>query len=229
MVGKFKEKIDCYDYIIGFDLALHKTGVSIYNIKKKRFTQYDMIISKGTGEEIFYDLYEKIKEYIWNFWHKDGGHILVIKEALPAQCGKFTTVKTLQQLAKAHAALTIAVAELQKDMHKNICFYDDDGVHSVSVKSLFSTEECKKPTKTDIRNKIVEIYKVDNSKLTDDISDSMAVIHTLINRKWNLDIQEEIKKIKKEIKSLKKESTIKERKEEIEFLSSIMIKEVKDG
>ena len=73
------------------------------------------------------------------------------------------------------------------------------------------------------------MYKLDNSKLTDDISDSMGVIHTLINRKWNLDIKEEIKKIKKEIKSLKKESAIKEREAEMQFLSSIMIKEGKDG
>lgn len=229
MVGRFKNKITYYDYIIGFDLALHKTGISIYNIQKKKFIQYDMIISKGSGEEIFFDLYEKIKEYIWDFWKRNGGAILIVKEALPAQCGKFTTVKTLQQLAKAHASLTIAIMELQKDLHNNICFYDDDGIHSVSVKALFATEECKKPTKTDIRNKIVEMYKVDNSKLTDDISDSMGVIHTLINRKWNLDIKEEIKKIKKEIKSLKKESTIKEREAEMQFLSSIMIKEGKDG
>lgn len=223
MNAKFCKDIFEYDYIIGFDLALHKTGVSIYSIKDKNFIDYGLIIAEGDGECIIYDLYNSIVKYIREFLSRMPGSAIIIKEALPAQCGKFTTVKTLQQLAKAHAALDIAVFNLVNSGF-DLCFYDDNGVHSISVKAMFSTKENKKPTKRDIKNKILNIYNINDKSIGDDISDSMAVVHTLIEKKWNQDILNRIKELNKDIKTLKSPYHILRKQEEIDRLKGIMIK-----
>lgn len=226
MVGKFFKKIDEYDYIISFDLALHKTGVSVYSISKKTIIDYKEIEAVGDGDSILYDLYNKIQSYIINFVAYDETEILIIKESLPVQCGKFTTIKTLQQLAKAHAVLGLAIEDLmEKYKNTNIIQYDDIGIHSVSVKALFSTEKCKKPTKKDVRKKVVELYHLNDTLLTDDISDSIAIIYTLLNKKWNQDIKNEIKNKKKEIKNLKLNYAIENKKKEIEHLESLLTRE----
>lgn len=229
MIGKFNNKLTYYDYIMSFDLALHNTGASVYSVKDGAILDHDEIVAVGDGDLIIYDLYEKIKSYIINF-ACDGSNILIVKEAMPVQCGKFTTIKTLQQLAKAHASLGLAIEVLRQEYgNVNVVQYDDIGIHSVSVKALFATEECKKPTKKDIRAKVVDLYHLNDGLLTDDISDSIAVIHTLLNRKWNQDIKDEIKNKKKEIKTLKQNYAIENKKKDIEWLESLILKEEKDG
>ena len=102
-------------------------------------------------------------------------------------------------------------------------FYDEKGIHSISVKAMFRTEENQKPSKTDIKNKICEYYNLKRESLTDDQSDSIALIYTLVNKKWNADIDTRVKELKKEIKSLKAERTIAERQEEIANILSFKL------
>ena len=217
---KFKKTLSEIDYIISFDLALYKTGVSIYNIRQKTIERFDKIEVSHTDETPVATLYTKLKEYITSAVEQYGNLLMIIKEAMPAQAGKFTTIATLQTLAKAHAALDIAVAKVD-----GVDFYDDVGIHSVSVKALFKTEENPKPTKTDIKKAVCAYYGLKVGDLTDDMSDSIAVIYTLIKKKWNTDINEEIKRIKKEVKGLKQKRAIEVYQKRIEELKNFLIVE----
>ena len=217
---KFKKPLSEIDYIISFDLALYKTGISLYNIKQKSIVRTDKIEVSHTDEAPVATLYTKLKEYLTSAVEKYGNLLMIVKEAMPAQAGRFTTIATLQTLAKAHAALDIAVAKVD-----GVDFYDETGVHAVSVKALFKTEENPKPTKTDIKKTVCAYYGLEVGDLTDDESDSIAVIYTLIKKKWNADINEEIKRIKKEIKGLKQERAIKTHQKRIEELQGMLLAE----
>ena len=219
MIFKFSCKIYEFDYIIGFDLAYHKSGIAIYDIKNKCILDTLKICIPNNREASIFDLYSTLGNMLDNISSKYNGKILAIKEAMPLQCGKFTTVQTLQQLAKAHAALDICLYQRSKQYF----VYDEVGIHSVSVKSLFKKNKEDKPTKKDIQNKLCEIYDLKCFDLTEDISDAVAVIHTLIYKKWNADIKDEIKNVKKEIKELKQESAIRGKEKYIEYLKDIMI------
>ena len=215
---KFKKPLSEIDYIISFDLALYKTGISLYNIKQKSIVRTDKIEVSHTDEMPVATLYTKLKGYLTSAVEKYGNLLMIVKEAMPAQAGKFTTIATLQTLAKAHAALDIAVAKVD-----GVDFYDETGVHAVSVKALFKTEENPKPTKTDIKKAVCIYYGLEVGDLTDDESDSIAVIYTLVKKKWNADINEEIKRIKKEIKGLKQERAIEAHQKRIEELQGMLL------
>lgn len=221
MIAKFSGCLTDFDYVVGFDLAYHKSGIAIYDIKSKKILDtFKVNIVNGRETSIF-DLYLTLGATLDNISTKYNGRILAIKEAMPVQCGKFTTVQTLQQLAKAHAALDICLYERPEEYF----VYDETGIHSISVKSLFKKNKDDKPTKQDIQNELRKIYNLDGLEITDDISDAIAVIHTLIHKKWNADIKDEIKAVKRDIKGLKQEYTINNRKRYIDYLTDIMIKE----
>ena len=169
---KFQKPLSEIDYIISFDLALYKTGVSIYDISQKSIVRTDKIEVSHTDETPVATLYTKLKEYLTSAVEKYGSLLMIVKEAMPAQAGRFTTIATLQTLAKAHAALDIAVAKVD-----GVDFYDEVGVHAVSVKALFKTDETPKPTKTDIKKAVCTYYGLKTGDLTDDESDSVAVIY----------------------------------------------------
>ena len=108
-------------------------------------------------------------------------------------------------------------------------FYDYDGIHSVSVKAYFKElTGIEKPTKEDIANKISFLCAEYNfSGLPLDITDSLAVTLTLVDRKWNKDITEEIKSINKDIKKFKSEKKKQELLNYIDKLNSLKI--IKEG
>ncbi len=215
---KFQKLLSEIDYIISFDLALYKTGVSIYDIAKKSIVRTDKIEVSHTDETPVATLYTKLKEYLTSAVEKYGNLLMIVKEAMPAQAGRFTTIATLQTLAKAHAALDIAVAKVD-----GVDFYDEVGVHAVSVKALFKTEETPKPTKTDIKKAVCAHYGLKAGDLTDDESDSVAVIYTLIKKKWNADLKDEIKRVRKEMKGLKQERAIVAHEKRIEELQAMVL------
>ena len=109
---KFQKPLSEIGYIISFDLALYKTGVSIYDISQKSIVRTDKIEVSHTDETPVATLYTKLKEYLTSAVEKYGNLLMIVKEAMPAQAGRFTTIATLQTLAKAHAALDIAVAKV---------------------------------------------------------------------------------------------------------------------
>lgn len=221
MIYKFSSYITDFDYIVGFDLAYHKSGVAIYSNEKKNIVDTFKVDVQNGREASIFDLYSALGDVLDKISIKYTGRILAIKEAMPIQCGKFTTVQTLQQLAKAHAALDICLYERSY----KYCVYDEVGIHSISVKSLFKRSKEDKPTKKDIQNRLREIYNLGELEITDDISDAIAVIYTLINKKWNSDIKDEIKSTKKEIKGLKQDFAIKNKEKYINYLKNIMVKE----
>lgn len=208
-----------FRYVIGVDLASYKTGVCIYDIATKKFVLGKEIEVKKNSQNKNIDLYILLSEFFEKIRDEyDSGDFLLVKEAMPSQHGKFTTVSTLQSLAQAHAILDMAVWN-----SAFITPYDDKGIHPITVRSLFRTEAITHPSKEDVRKELVRLYDLDDDELTDNISDSMAVVHTLINKQWNADIAEMIKEQKKAVKLLKQTRAIDEHKRTIDFLNLLKI------
>ena len=67
------------------------------------------------------------------------------------------------------------------------------------------------------------MYDCNFDGMSENISDAMGVVYTLINRKWNNDIKEKQKEIRREIKSLKAQHAIDAHQKEIERLQALMI------
>lgn len=217
MYIKYNYDLTNLDYILAFDLALYKTGTSLYDIKTKKIVKSDKIEVPKNAQHPVVELYNLLTKYFEKIKAEYGNKIMIVQEAMPQQAGKFTTVATLQGLAKAHAVLELCVE------HSGLIFYDEKGIHSISVKAMFRSEENPKPTKTDIKNKVCEYYDLNSKELSDDQSDSIALIYTLVNKKWNSDIDERVKVLKKEIKNLKVERAISERQEEIDKILSFKL------
>lgn len=214
---KFNKRLEDFDAILSFDLAQFKTGISVYSIQEKKIVKAWAIEVKKTDPKPLLSLYWKLKTVLRETV-EEYGKIIVIKESAPLQAGKFTTAQTLITLGKCHGLLDVLT-----DLQEGVEPYDDVGVHSVSVKAFYRSKALPKPEKSDIRKAVVEYYDLDDTKLTDDISDSIAVTHTLVHRKWNQDIDDEIKRIKKEIKTLKAQKAIELRQEKIQELTAMKL------
>lgn len=214
---KFNRPLDSVGAIVSFDLAHYHTGVSVLETATYKIVKTLKIDVPKNSENPNLNLYWQIKGVLRELV-EDYGDIMVLKEALPLQSGQFTTIKTLYSLCAAHAILDLVVA-LQEGAEA----YDDTGVYSVSVKSFYRSEAIPKPEKSDIRAAVVKYYGLDDTILTDDISDSIGVVHTLIHRKWNQDIIDEIKRIKKEIKGLKAPKAIQAREQRIQELNNLKL------
>ena len=220
---KFKKSLSDYKYLLSFDLAKKISGWSLWDFKNDEILLTGII---DTGKMSALDM-------VWNYFsgqissvvnrcldripNADANLLLITKEQLPVQNGKFSTIATLQSLAQVHAVFDLTIFQLGVDT------YDDLGIHSVAVKAYFrKLLDIQSPQKEDIANWIYQKYKTYNfSELPFDVTDSLGVGITLINKKWNADIQSEITQIKKEIKGAKAPSKITRLKEEIERLQSL--------
>ena len=135
---KFTKSLSQYAYILSFDLAKRCSGYSLLDIVN------DKVLLAGTVDT------SKIKdEFIWDCFYyeiknvankcidivgaKNKRSILVTKEKLPNQNGRFSTIETLQGLAQAHAIFDLAINHVGLDV------YDYSGIHSVTIKSYFKT------------------------------------------------------------------------------------------
>ena len=217
---KFNKKIQDFKYILSFDLAKRVTGYSLVDVVKKKIMLAGIIDTTPAGEfvwEYFYNEINKILDQSRNV--TNFSDILILKEKMPTQNGRFSTIATLQGLAQAHAIFDLAIT------HRGFSIYDYDGVHATVVKTYFkSLLDIEKPQKEDIAKYIQEQYKdFDLSKYTLDVTDSIAVTLALIGRKWNMDIIEEIKLLKKEQKKAKTKNKIKKISNKIEYLESLKI------
>lgn len=212
------KKLSEYDLIIGFDLSTYKTGVCFYNIKNQTIIT-SLINERKSSNTKELDLYKDIYELLSQKINEYGSEkkILIVREAPPMQMGIHTTIKTIISLTKSHGILSLVLQELKIDE------YNEFGIFPVSIKSIFKTETNPKPTKEIIRKKLAKIYNFEESEITLDESDAIAVIHCLINKKINLDILTEIKNIKKEIKLTKSDLIKSRRLKDIETLQSFLI------
>ena len=190
-------------HILSLDLALANSGYSVYDLKTRKIVESGTFSTKSSklhGERLR-KIYNTVKG-VYNRY--PDCHI--IRESLPSQAGKFSTISTLQGLAKAHAALEM--------------FYPKaDSIHSVSVKHAVGGHRAAK--KEEIRDIINELYDLSIKNL--DESDSVAVLHTFLI-KFNIEIDEDIKDINKKIKSLTTEQAINNNKEKIKELEDRKLK-----
>lgn len=223
MKVKFNRRLEDYDYIISFDLAKHKTGYSLVDFKNKTIPVSGIIITEET-EMPWEDFYSQLEARVGEIVKDFGSSFFVLKERLPNQAGPRSTIAALQGLAMAHAIFNLFVAQHSLD------YYDWEGVHSISVKSYYKNlTGLQKPQKIDIFRATKELYPrwevPEDNELSYDISDSIAVAQTLLGKKWNADINEEIRALNKEIKAAKSPKKIQRLQEEVDRLKNLKIEE----
>lgn len=205
-------------YIIGVDLALYRTGVCVYHPDTDTFSDLQEVQVPHETDTPMLTLFEGLADYFEIVTHKYGTGGMVVQEAMPAQAGPHSTINTLQALAKAHGILELCVC-ISDDLYR----YDKTGVYSVSVKSMFKTEEIQKPTKQDIQAKLIELYHCNFDGMSENISDAMGVVYTLVNRKWDNDIKDRQREVRKEIKGLKSAKAIAIHQIELQRLEELKI------
>lgn len=221
-IVKFKKRLADFQYALSFDLAKHQTGYSLVNILNKEIVDCGLIICDSDNPDIWLDMEEKISNVIESVIKRFGiENFFVVKEAMPKQAGRFTTISTLSALAQSHAILSFACSKL------GVNIYDLIGVAAVSEKAVFKQlTGIEKPEKEDIFESVLKIYKIQESLksvLNYDITDSVAVVETLVSKKWNSDIQQEVKELKKIQKKYKTEKKQMEIENEISRLFDLSI------
>lgn len=224
---KFQKSLNDYNYCLSFDLAKHLTGWSLIDFRNMRVLLSGEIDTANCDQYIwkyYYDaIYDALRKSLDYVGMENHDQLFITKEKLPNQAGKFTTIDALQALAQAHAICNLAMVEFGEN--NGVDVYDYNGVHAASVKAYFrAITEIAKPTKDDIANKIKELFPGDQEKLfTLDITDSIAVALTLINSKWNKDIDEEMREVRRQIKQFKTDKKVDELNSYIEKLQSLKI------
>lgn len=232
---KFKQDLKQYGYILGFDLATHVTGWSLIKVETFKPGDVKLVLidsgvidtDKDNGSQEFKDgnkwsdMYNRFFDVITNCAfkaHFNDSKLLVIKERLPNQAGVASTIATLQSLAQTHAIFDMACEKSGQDI------YDEDGIHSISVKAYFKgVTGFEKPTKSDIRNWVHVLVKNTPVDIDLNISDSMAVTATLLFKRWNTDLDEERKRLKREIKKYKSAKRIEELQNQIIRIEALKV------
>ena len=217
MVIQGKKSLEDYKYLVMFDLASHNSGVCLWDIQANSPLEAFSIVANKVDGVFVSELYNQLGVFFDKL--KERGikkeEIFVSKEAMPVQLrGGSSTVQTFIAMAKAHAIL-----DLFLEQH-NIDVYDYKGVYPATTHAYLKRllgEDCKKTVdKKDIKEYVVKNYKIEVSNL--DESDAVFLADTLVNSKWNKDIQEKIKEIKKHKKELKMKKAIQECDLQIEDL-----------
>ena len=222
---KFNKNIRDYQYILSFDLAKRVSGYSLWDFKNDKILLCGII-----------DTHQAKSDFIWGYFYEEvtgviqkaidiiGGQnksdlLFVTKEKLPTQNGPHSTIETLQGLAQAHSVFDLAV------FHSGVEVYDYEGVHSVSVKAYFKTliDGIEKPQKEDIASYIKSRFdKTRFDDYTYDVTDALAVALTLVGRKYEVDIKENIKGLKKELKVAKSAKKQEELNDQIQNLCELI-------
>lgn len=218
---KFNQSIKDYHYVLSFDLAKQKTGWALVDVVEHHIEKYGMITLNDKAISPWVDLYDKITNVlkdIKEFCRESGNRFFVLKEKLPNQAGRFTTIASLQGLAQVHAIWELACEKSEVEC------YDFEGVHSVSVKAFYKRKyDVEKPQKEDIAKLVCENYCFDIGDNPLDITDAIACVQTLVEHKWNEDIKDRIKELKKEQKTYKTEKKKDQINEEIQRLERLKI------
>lgn len=219
---KFDKKIANYRYVLAFDLAKRVSGYTLWDFKEDKVLYCGIIDTQKAKSYYVWDyFYNQIKETIYKCFElvEDKELLFLTKEKLPTQNGVHSTINTLQGLAEAHAVFDLAVC------HTGIQIYDYGGVHSVSVKAYFkSLLGIEKPQKEDIANYLQKRFQSTRfDRYTFDVTDSLAVAITLIEKKHITDIKEKIQELKKELKTIKSDNKQNKIKEEIEKLQTFLL------
>lgn len=221
---KYNYDLSNYDYSLSFDLAKHTTGWALVDIKNRRVIMSGAIIVQESLDSVWDDLYRQIVAVIQQTQERclaEQKAFFVVKEKLPNQVGAFTTIASLQALAQTHAVWELAC------VHTGAEVYDFEGVHAVSVKAFFKRQYgIDKPQKEDIARCVEMKYSFQTPPTSMDITDAVAVVQTLTDYKWNADIKEHIKQLKKDLKKYKSPKKIRELTDAIENVQRLLISDI---
>ena len=217
---KFKKNINSYKYLVMFDLASRLTGVCLWDVKQNIPVKTTLLKTSKDSELPVANLYDTIDQY-FNTLQQQGinlSDIVVYKEAMPVQLrGAASTVQTFIALAKSHAIL-----DYYTHLH-SIDVYDYVGIYPISthsyLKHLNQWDNKHKVDKVDIQTYVKNTYGFTN--ISFDESDAIMLAKTFIEVKWNKDLTEEIKAIKKHCKELKTQHSIDACLEEIKRLQEL--------
>lgn len=203
MVVKFHKKLSEYLYILMFDLASRNTGVCLWDIAADAPVFTTTIAVRSGAELAVEDLYHQLEGLFARL--KDMGinknSILISKEAMPTQVRhKSSTIQTFVALARSHAILDLFATLNGVDV------YDYTGVYPISthsyLKKIGDFEKEHKIEKQDIKNYVVLHYNI-SKFLTMDEYDAVFLAQTLVQVKWNRDLQEEIRAVRRHSRELK--------------------------
>lgn len=218
---KLKRGLGEFKYLVMFDLASKVTGVCLWDIAAARPVRTDVLRVAGRIELPAAELGSLIDGYFADL-DKTGislDQILVAKEAMPTQLrGGSSTVQTFLALARSHAILDYYLYS------KGIATYDYVGVYPISthshLKKLRGWESSHPVDKTDIREFVTETYGLTDLSL--DESDAVFLAKTLVDVKWDNDVRDRIREVKRHMKELKAEHAKKACLDEIGRLSELL-------
>lgn len=129
-------------------------------------------------------------------------------------------MQTFLSLARSHAVLELYAA------HHGLAMYDGVGVYPVTthayLRRILSLPKEAKVDKALIRQYVADTYNFTN--LTFDESDAVFLAQTFVDVKFNQDIQDAMRAIKRRLKELKQPHRIEELHHELERLASLKIK-----
>lgn len=196
---KFNKHLTDYRYVLAFDLAKHRTGYALVDILNNVVAMSGLVDMDNGAEFPWSGVYSQFMDVIHTAKSIAGDdEFFVTKEKLPNQAGRFTTIASLQGLAQVHAIWELCCC------HSGVEVYDCEGVHSVSVRAHIAHQTgIEKPTKEDVADYVSKKYGFKGVSTALDVTDAIAVVDTLVDKKWNSDIDVEIKTLKKQIKTYK--------------------------
>ena len=117
---KYNYDLSNYDYVLSFDLAKQKTGWALVNIKSNRVEMSGMIILNEKVDSVWLDIYDKVVvvlDDVKKYCQSLDKNFFVLKEKLPNQAGKFTTIASLQGLAQVHAICELACEKSEAEVY----------------------------------------------------------------------------------------------------------------
>lgn len=200
MYAKFNKTLSSYDYLVMFDLASKLTGVCVWDVRNGRPVETSVIRVAGDDIPRVAKLYREIDLYFADLSTRiPMDRVLVCKEAMPSQVrGGSSTVQTFMALARSHAILDLYLYQHGFDV------YDDVGVYPASThaycRKVMGLSATEKVTKDTIRDCVYAHYGL--SDLSYDESDAVFLASTLVDYKWNRDLDDEIRNTKRHLKEL---------------------------
>lgn len=220
---KFKKRQEEFKYILSFDLAKRKTGWALCQINPFVVVKTGLVETKKDSVMPWVDFYEQINGILDEVEVLCGKEtFFVTKERCPNQAGARSTIEALQRLAQAHAIFDLVIGK------REIYCYDYVGVFSMSVKhfykKLLGRGAKDLPDKEDINTYLREQHPEFMLKSSEcDISDAIGVAQTLLQHKWNQDIETEKKAYRKALKDARSERGKKNAAQALELLEKLKI------
>lgn len=205
-----------------FDLASKNTGVCVWDIKKQKPYLTTKIKVTGKIELFTAELYESVIKLFSTLQEKHNinmSKVLVVKEAMPTQLrGANSTIQTFVAIAKCHAILDTLL------YFNGINTYDYVGIYPITWHNYFRKINCIdkeiKITKELVHDFIVRDYSL-SGDISNDETDAVFMCKTFVEHKWNNDICEEVREIKRHRKTLKADHAIKACDEKIRELENL--------